>query len=109
MTLLEALVALVILGLASLGFLGAFQSASRATRDAAMWVQAVGYAETAIEQTKLGNGAEPAPPAALPQGFAQAIDVQPWDGARGIELVSVTVRFPDGGAFVLHRLARSGR
>ena len=107
MTLLEALVALVILGLASLGFLGAFQSASRATQDAALWVQAVGYAETAIEQTKLGAGAQAVPPEALPQGFAQAIDVQPWDGARDIDLVSVTVRLPDGGAFVLHRLARA--
>jgi type II secretory pathway pseudopilin PulG len=108
MTLLEALVALVILGLSAVGFLEAFQGTSRATRDAETWVQAVGYAEAAMERTKLGGGAAGAPfPDALPPGFARRVDVRPWPGAAGVAEVTVTIALPGGGAFVLHRLVRS--
>ncbi|MCI0433736.1 MAG: hypothetical protein L0271_08800 [Gemmatimonadetes bacterium] len=107
MTLFEALVALVILGLASLGLLGAFEGASRATRNAAAWVQAAGYAEAALEETRLGTASDALMARSLPEGFAQDIAVQPWPGATGIERVSVTIRLPDGGAFVVHRLVRS--
>lgn len=108
MTLFETLVALVILGLTSVGFLGAFQASSRSVRDAEAWVRAVGYAEAAMEQTKLGTGAddltlrEPLPP-----GFARDMDVQPWLGTPGLERVTVTVTLPGGGSFELHRLVRT--
>ncbi len=102
MTLLEALVALVILAMASLGLLGAFQGATRATRDAAAWVHTVGLAEAAMEHSKLG----PMPgsgPAVLDVG-AVIVRVEPGP-ADGVERITVTVPLPDGGAFVLHRLA----
>jgi type II secretory pathway pseudopilin PulG len=95
-SLLETLVALVILGLAGVGFLGAFQGTSRASRDAEAWVDAVAAAEAAMEQTKLG---------VAPTEGAR-VDVQPWAGSAGVELVTVTVALPGGGAFVLRRLAR---
>ena len=54
MTLLESLVALVILGTASVAALGALHASSRSTRDAEVWLQAVGYAESTMELSKLG-------------------------------------------------------
>lgn len=105
MTLLESLVALVVLGLAAVGFLEAFHTASRSTLDAAVWVQAVGYAEAAMEEAKLGTGAaDRSLTDALPPGFALEIEVRPWLGTEAIERITVTVALPGGGAFVLHRL-----
>ena len=49
MTLLESLVALVIIGLTAVGFLELFQGTSRSSRDADAWLQAVAYAESAME------------------------------------------------------------
>jgi type II secretory pathway pseudopilin PulG len=96
-TLLETLVALVVLGLAGVGFLETFQATSRSAGDAEAWVAAVARAEAAMEETKLGTGPTD----------AAAVDVQPWPGAPGVDLVTVTVALPDGGAFVLRRLVRS--
>jgi type II secretory pathway pseudopilin PulG len=93
-SLLETLVALVILGLAGVGFLEAFQATSRSATDAEEWVEAVAAAEAAMEQTKLGLAPTEGP----------RVDVRPWPGAAGVELVTVTVALPDGGAFVLRRL-----
>ncbi len=106
MTLFEALVALVVLSLAAVGFLGAFQGAARSTRDAADWVQAVSYAEASVEETKLGPRVLPTLPESLPGGFVRVIDVEAWAGAPGLERVVVTVGMPGGRTFTLHRLVR---
>jgi len=106
-TLFESLVALVILGLTAAGFLGALHATSRSTRSAAEWVQAVGQAEAAMEQTKLGPADDPPAADPLPPGVAPAVELRPWPGLRGVQQVTVTVTLPGGGAFVLHRLARS--
>ncbi|MSR36474.1 MAG: type II secretion system protein [Gemmatimonadetes bacterium] len=107
MTLLDTLVALVILGLAGVGFLEAFQGTAHSTRDAEAWMEAVARAEAAMEETKLGTGpadlATTDPASALPS----AVDVRPWPEAPGLELVTVTVALPNGGEFVLQRLART--
>ena len=105
MTLFEALVALVILGLTSVGFLGAFHTSSSASRNAAEWTQAVGYAEAVMEQTKLG--ADPPLTEAADSGYNADVSVQPWSSASDIQLVTVTVTLPQGGTFVLQRLART--
>lgn len=108
MTLLEPLVALVILGLAAVGFLEVFQGTSRATRDAEEWVQAVSYAEATMEQTKLGPGAEDgamSPP--LPTGFARHVNVESMPRTPGVEAVTVRITLPRGGAFVLQRVVRA--
>ena len=107
MTLLEPLVALVILGLSATGFLQAFQGASRSILAAEDWLHAVGYAEAGMEETKLGGGAGATPfPRPVPRGFSRTVSVQPWEGAPGVELVTVTVTLPGGGTFSLQRLAR---
>lgn len=103
MTLLEALVALVVLGLSAAGFLDAFQGTSRSMRDAEAWVRAVGYAEAGMERTKLGAPAEDS----LPPGFGREVRVEPWLDATGVRRVTVRVTFPGGGAFVLERLERA--
>ena len=105
MTLFETLVALVILGLTAVGFLQAFQTTTRASHSAGTWVQAVSYAEAAMEQTKLGPDAlQGAASDSLPKGFTRSIEVRPWTFARNIDRVTVTITLPDGGAFVLERL-----
>lgn len=104
MTLLEAVVALVILGLAAVGFLEAFQTTAQATRNAQTWVQAVSYAETAMEETKLD--AEPLPDS-LPSGFARTVVVEPWSNTLGLARVTVTVTMPGEGAFTVQRLVRT--
>jgi hypothetical protein len=107
-TLLEPLVALVILGLAAVGFLESFQATSRATRDAEEWIQAVSYAEASMEQTKLGAGADDRTfPISLPPGFAHDVGVEPMPGIHGVETVTVRIMLPRGGAFVLHRVVRA--
>lgn len=96
MSLLEALVALVVLGLTGVGFLEAFQGASRSARDAAAWTTAVAYAESAMEQATLG-----APADSLP-GYGREVAVRPWRG--GVDEVAVTVTLPTGARFTLRRL-----
>ena len=96
MSLLEALVALVVLGLTGVGFLEAFQGASRSARDAAAWTTAVAYAESTMEQATLG-----APPDSLP-GYGREVAVRPWRG--GVDEVAVTVTLPSGARFTLRRL-----
>jgi type II secretory pathway pseudopilin PulG len=100
MTLLESMVALVILGLAAVGFLELFQRASVATRDTAAWSRAVAAAEVSMERAVL-----------LPEsvvdsvdGLRRRIDVRPWSaGVREI-IVTVDVPPPAGASVVLHRL-----
>ena len=102
MTLLEALVGLVILGLAALGFLGVFQTTAHSARDAAVWVQTVQSAEAAMEQTKVGarvveNG---------DAGFTRAVTTLPWS-VPGVAEIKVTVTAPNGKTFTLSRLVRA--
>jgi type II secretory pathway pseudopilin PulG len=106
-TLLESLVALVILGTAAVAFLGALHVSSSSTRDVEVWMQAVGYAESTMELTKLGAGASLPGLDAQPAGLARDVTVRPWPGGRGLDDVTVRVVLPDGGELVVHRLARA--
>jgi Tfp pilus assembly protein PilV len=106
MTLLEALTALVILGLTAVGFLGALQVATRSTHEAEVWTYAVSHAEAAMEETKLGIAAGQTGPLALAPGFARRIDVQPWEEGHGLQRVTVIVALPGGRSFTLQRLVR---
>ena len=104
MTLLEALVALVILGLTGVGFLEAFQGAGRAARNAAAWSTAVAYAEAGMEQAVLGAPFQPSADADSLPGFRREVAVRPWRGA--VDEVTVTVTLPSGARMSLHRLVR---
>ncbi|MDZ7631067.1 MAG: type II secretion system protein [Gemmatimonadaceae bacterium] len=100
MTLLESLVALVILGLAAIGFLELFQRATVATRDTASWSQAVAIAELTMERAVLS----PVASVDSTGGVRRRVELSPW--ARGLQEITVTVDVPPpaGARVVLHRL-----
>jgi len=100
MTLLESIVALVILGLAAVGFLELFQRASVATRDTASWSRAVAVAELTMERAVLQAETK----RDSIEGLARRIEVREW--ANGVREVIVTVDVPPpvGASVVLHRL-----
>lgn len=101
MTLLETLVALVILGLAAVGFLDLFQQVTRHTRDTVMWTHAVQVAEATMEQAILDDRAAFTDTLA---GFRRRVDVTPWrDGMRDI-VVQVALPAPGTARIELHRL-----
>jgi prepilin-type N-terminal cleavage/methylation domain-containing protein len=105
-TLLEAMVALVILGLVVLGYMELFGTTVRTSGAAEAWSQAVAYAEDGMERLKLepgeaaGRGGE-----ALPGGFERRVHAQPWQ--NGLQHVTVVVTLPGGGEFTLSRLVES--
>lgn len=111
MTLLEALVALVILGLSAVGYLDVFRSSSASVRDADEWGRVVAIAETAMEGATLGDAMQAQRGALAPQdradGFAERVEVVPW--RPGVSQVIVTVTSPRGTRFTLRRLAREPR
>ena len=108
MTLPEALVALVILGLSAVGYLDVFRSSAGSVREADEWTHVVALGETAMEGATLGDALQ-AQRGLLGDGdraagFQQRIDVVPW--RAGIDEVVVTVTSPRGTTFILRRLAR---
>ena len=102
LTLLETMVALVILALVVTGFLEVFQGSSRLARNAETWSTAVAYAEDGMEAVKLG---EELPGEALPGGFERHVETRSW--RDGIQLVTVVVALPDGGRISLQRLVEA--
>ena len=103
LTLLETMVALVILGLVALGFLEVFAGSSRVTRNMERWSRAVAYAEDAMELVKIDPGTAWARPReALDGGFRRHIETQYW--RDGVQLVTVVISLPDGGQFSLRRM-----
>jgi prepilin-type N-terminal cleavage/methylation domain-containing protein len=107
LTLLETMVALVILGLVVVAYLEVFGASARAAENARSWSRAVTYAEVGMELAKLDleaalrRGRE-----SLEGGFERWITAEPQ--GLGLALVTVTVVFPDGGRFTLNRLAEAG-
>ncbi len=107
-TLLEVMVALVILGLVVVGYLEVFGGALRAADTARTWSLAVAYATDAMERAKLEGGAlRPSStlPESLPGGFARHVETAPWD--LDLRRVSVVVVLPGGGRYALERLVRA--
>lgn len=104
LTLLEVMVALVVLSLVALGYLQLFQGSHRLVVAAREWSQAVEYAEDAIERAKLGGPTFLQVPAeSLPGGFRREITSRPW--RPRLTLVTVTVFLPGSGRFDLDWLA----
>jgi len=105
LTLLEVMVALVVLSLVGLGYLELFQGSHRLVAAAREWSQAVAYAEDAIERAQLGEPSLLRTSAeSLPGGFRREITRRPWQ--PGLTLVTVTVFLPGSGRFDLDWLAR---
>jgi type II secretory pathway pseudopilin PulG len=92
MTLLESLVALVILGLAAVGFLELFQRVSATTRDTVAWTRAVQVAETTMERAIIGEQVQATDTL---DGLRREVRVRPW--RAGLREISVTVHLPPPG------------
>lgn len=113
MTLLEALLALVILGVSAVGYLDVYRASARAVRDASEWSRVVAMAETAMEGATLGDALQAqqalagADADARTAGFTQAVEVRAWQG--DVREIVVTVTSPRGTTFTLRRLARERR
>jgi prepilin-type N-terminal cleavage/methylation domain-containing protein len=106
LTLLEVMVALVILGLVGTAFLETFTGAFRASARAQAWAQALVYAGEGQEATR-SAGVLPAasPDVPLGGGFRRRITSLPW--GPGVARITVTVTLPDGRQLGLDRLAAS--
>lgn len=107
MTLLEALVALVILGTSVAGVLGVFQNGARSVQSADAWNRASVAAESALEEAvraRLEGTITTAPVADVEPGLETRLEVQPWRG--NVDDIVVRVTLPDGRAMTVHRLVR---
>jgi prepilin-type N-terminal cleavage/methylation domain-containing protein len=106
LTLLEVMVALMILGLVGLSYLQLFHQSHRIVGDSRQWSKAVEYAEDAMERAKLeGASTEPRAEELLPGGFKRQVATQPW--RAGLVLVEVTVSLPGNARFDLRRLMQT--
>jgi prepilin-type N-terminal cleavage/methylation domain-containing protein len=101
LTLLEVLVALIVLSLVGLSALQLVHQSHGLAGNARRWSDAVAYAQDAMEEAKLG----PVPSGdALPGGYRRQVTRQPWQ--PGFDRVTVTVFLPGGGHFDVNRLVR---
>jgi prepilin-type N-terminal cleavage/methylation domain-containing protein len=105
LTLLEVMVALVILGLVGLSYLQLFHQGHQIVGDSRQWSQAVEYAEDAMEQAKLEGATAESRAEDLPGGFKRQVATQPW--RTGLVLVEVSVLLPGNARLELRRLLQT--
>ena len=98
MTLLESVVALVIVGMAAVGFLNLFEGDARIPVTAREWNAAVSYAEEGMELAKLGQP--------VPTGNSTGLSrrVERKFRAKHVDEIQVVVTLDGGRTFVLRRL-----
>ncbi len=99
MTLLESVVAFVIVGLAAVGFLNLFEGEARLPAAAREWTNAVSYAEEGMELAKLGQSTQ----GLRQDGLSRRIERRPF--AAHVEEIRVVVTMADGATFEIRRLA----
>ena len=103
MTLLESVIALVILSLSAIGVLELFQQANRSASQAQEWTLATAYAEQGMEVAKIGDAAlRDLNALPLKTGYLRQIRTKP--ALRGLVDMEVVVALPAGASFALHRL-----
>ncbi len=103
LTLLETMVALVILGLVVTASFQLYATALRSATEAREWTTATAYAQEGMELAKLDlPGMLAREQEDLEGGFRRRVDAAP--AAAGLSQVTVTIRFPDGGEFQVRRL-----
>jgi prepilin-type N-terminal cleavage/methylation domain-containing protein len=101
LTLLEVLVALVVLTLVGVSYMQLFTESHHVVNASTQWSAAVTYAQDAMEHARLpGAHAE----VSLPSGFRRYVSRRPW--RAGYTLVTVTVTLPNGARYDLNRLTR---
>ena len=107
MTLLEALVALVILGASTAGVLGVFQNGARSVQSANAWNRASASAAATLEESvraHLEGGPVSGVTGESTSGLETRVDVQQWRGR--VDDIVVRVTLADGRAMTVHRLVR---
>ena len=104
MTLLEVLVALVLLSVVVVGYLQLFHGSHQLLASSREWSHAVAYAADAMEQAKRDPAAAERglPTEELAGGYRRQITSRPW--RPGLALVTATVVLPDGARFDLRTL-----
>ena len=110
LTLLETMVALVILGVVVVSYLEVFGVALRVADDARTWSRAVAYAEDGMEHVKLAPAGAPAAvsaPERLAGGFERWVETRHWGEGDGLVHVTIRVTLPGGGRYALEQLVRS--
>jgi type II secretory pathway pseudopilin PulG len=103
LTLLESLIALVIVGLFAVGTLEALQVSSASSRNAADWATAIAYADAAMEEARLASRTTEARTAKAPAGFTAI--TERMEREDGLQEIVITVAMPGGSRFHLRRLA----
>jgi hypothetical protein len=103
-SLLEAIAALVILGLAALGFLSAFDGASSAARKADASGRLVAWAESTLSDAATPRAHRDARTVRDTLDMTRRVEVREW--RHGIAELVVTVSSEGGGVVELHRLVR---
>lgn len=107
MTLLEAMVALVILGASAAGFLGVFQAGAQSAQRSREWLQAATVAEATMEESiraRLEGGSSGIDPTTGPGEPVAVVAERPW--SPSVDDLVVEVRLPDGRTMTVHRLVR---
>jgi type II secretory pathway pseudopilin PulG len=104
-TLLEALVALLILGLSAVGYLDVFQGGASAVAVADDWTQTVAVADAVLEAATLGDAVQAQSAVqGIDSRYAHTAEARPH--ASGLVDLVVTVTSPRGTRFTVHRLMR---
>lgn len=107
MTLLEGVVALVVLGLSAMGFLDVFRSGASTAAHARDVARTVAIAESAMESAALGDLALAQNALGVQDpGISRHIVARAWAGAPGVTEVVVVVTPREGAPFELRRLVR---
>jgi type II secretory pathway pseudopilin PulG len=105
MTLLEAIVAFVLLSVVGVVCLDQSRGASQLQVRSAEWTRAVTLAESAMAEATSAPLAVAPPMAATPSGPRVQVERRRWQ--PGVDVVHVSVPLPDGRRYVLERLARA--
>lgn len=104
-TLIELMVALLLLSVAALALSTTLASTRRALTLSAKWMRAAQLAGEGIEQLRAGQVPDAGPTA---DGFSRAAAVAPWNGHAAVQRLEVIISWDDGGVhtFQLSTLAR---
>ena len=105
LTLLETMVAMIILGLVVVSGLELLAGTRRLSAEADAWARAVTYAEEALDRTVAERPLQPGTFVdSLPDGLRREVRIRPT-GEADLYRVDVTVTWAGDGRFELSRLA----
>ena len=97
LTLIEVMVAVVLLAIIALGLTTTLISTQRALMVSERRMRATQLAAEGLEQSRAGQSLS-----AVPDGFARSVLVVPWNDHAGLRRLEVTVSWDDGEPHSLH-------